>query len=146
MLAGVCTYRYIPLEAAAGLGSAGSATWKGVSGELLMWARRHQVLRDWSTVIIALHIVLPAVAAMHHFTWVDLSGRLFGATEVLTIVSYQFFVAYFASDDFEMFKRDDLEMLKQETAKDETMKLNKTEVAEPITPEILSVPESALGS
>lgn len=104
MLAGVCTYSAIPLEQAAGFGRAGDTVWKGVSHELLNWAQRHQLLRNWSGIVISLHIVLPTAAAIHHFAWVDLSGRFFGAVEVLTIASYQVFVAYFASDDFDVQK------------------------------------------
>jgi len=51
-------------------------------------------------VIIALHFVLPATAAVHHFAWLDATGRLFGLCEVSAILSYQIFLATFVADDF----------------------------------------------
>lgn len=102
MLGGVCTYAFMPLQIAAGVGSTGTDEEHNFAcGELKMWAKRQQLLRGRVVVpVVAMHVLLPATAAIHHFVWHDLSGRLFGAVEVLTILSYQVFVAVLANDDF----------------------------------------------
>merc|ERR1711920_1166613 len=85
----------MPLQSAAGAGTSEK------QGELQIWAKRQQSLRGSVIVpIIAMHLLLPTTAALHHVVWHDLSGRLFGAVEVLTILSYQAFVAYLGKDDF----------------------------------------------
>jgi hypothetical protein len=95
MMGGVCTCGFMPLQSAAGAGTSEN------QGELHIWAKRQQSLRGSVIVpIIAMHVLLPASAALHHVVWHDLSGRLFGAVEVLTILSYQAFVAYLGKDDF----------------------------------------------
>jgi len=96
MMGGVCTCGFMPLQSAAGAGTSED------QDELQIWAKRQQWLRGRVIgPMIAMHLLLPATAALHHFVWHDLSGRLFGAVEVLTILSYQVFVAYLAKDDFE---------------------------------------------
>lgn len=100
MFLGVCTYAAMPLGLAAGLRSAAAADPKAASDDLALWAHRHQLLRRRVGLVVALHFVLPAAAIVHHFAWVEATGRLFGACEVLTILSYQFFVAFLAFDDF----------------------------------------------
>mmetsp|Transcript_14387 Transcript_14387/g.25299 ORF Transcript_14387/g.25299 Transcript_14387/m.25299 type:complete len:297 (+) Transcript_14387:38-928(+) len=94
MLTGVCIYVAMPLCTAAGHENSDA------SDELAMWAQRHQVLRKNAWMVIALHFILPATAAVHHYAWLDATGRLFGACEVSAILSYQIFVALFAKDDF----------------------------------------------
>jgi len=92
MLTGICIYVAMPLCTAAG--DAGSGD------ELAMWAKRHKLLRQKAWVVIAVHFILPVTAAVHHYAWVDVTGRLFGACEVFAILSYQLFLALFANDDF----------------------------------------------
>mmetsp|Transcript_65123 Transcript_65123/g.155493 ORF Transcript_65123/g.155493 Transcript_65123/m.155493 type:complete len:277 (-) Transcript_65123:264-1094(-) len=94
MVAGVVAYAWMPLSAAAGLSSEEPAD------ELQEWAKRHEHLKWKAGAIIALHFVLPAAAAVHHFAWLDATGRLFGLCEVSAILSYQLFLAWFATDDF----------------------------------------------
>jgi len=100
MFLGVCIYASIPLGQAVGLSGGDIAIQQPIKDDLLMWAQRHHLLRICAGCVIAMHFVLPATAAMHHFAWIDTTGRLFGACEVLTILSYQVFVAFFAIDDF----------------------------------------------
>eukprot|EP00930_Biecheleria_cincta_P050206 TRINITY_DN35387_c0_g1_i1.p1 TRINITY_DN35387_c0_g1~~TRINITY_DN35387_c0_g1_i1.p1 ORF type:complete len:326 (+),score=39.25 TRINITY_DN35387_c0_g1_i1:130-978(+) len=109
MLVGVCIYATMPLQQAAGWSGTGpeaamivrdSSADGGTSDELLKWAQRHQLYRKIACFVVAWHIILPATTAIHHFAWIDATGRLFGACEVLTILSYQIFVAFFAIDDF----------------------------------------------
>jgi hypothetical protein len=104
MLSGVCTYMALPLDLAAGLKSSGGgaaiAKPTKADGDLVRWAQRHQSLRQWSWLVVALHFILPVTVLVHHLAWMDATGRIFGACEVLTILSYQFFVAVLAIDDF----------------------------------------------
>lgn len=95
MVGGVVAYATMPLAAAAGLSDQEEPT-----KELHDWAKRHQSLKWKAGVIIALHFVLPATAAVHHFAWLDATGRLFGLCEVSAILSYQIFLATFVADDF----------------------------------------------
>ena len=76
MVGGVLTYAAMPLAAAAELGEEEPAN------ELQAWAKRHQSLKWKAGYIMALHFVLPATAAVHHFAWLDATGRLFGLCEV----------------------------------------------------------------
>jgi len=107
MFLGVCMYVSMPLGKAVGLSHADEALdMTGDSLRLRQWAQRHRLLRNWSGILVALHIALPAAALLHHFAWVDMTGRLFGGIEVLTILSYQFFVGYLAGDDFALVSSD----------------------------------------
>lgn len=107
MFMGVCLYISLPLEQAVGLSHTDEVLESAsVSLQLRQWAQRHQLLRNWSGIVVALHIALPSAAALHHFAWVDPTGRLFGALEVLTILSYQFFVGFLANDDFAIQRND----------------------------------------
>jgi len=107
MFMGICMYVSMPLGKAVGLSHTEEAVeLTGPSLQLRLWAQRHQLLRNWSGIIVAVHIALPALATLHHFAWIDVTGRLFGAAEVLAILSYQFFVGYLASDDFAMQSAD----------------------------------------
>eukprot|EP00913_Durusdinium_trenchii_P001180 g1084.t1 len=74
------------------------------ANDLQAWAQRHQSLKWKAGCIIALHFVLPASAAVHHFAWLDATGRLFGLCEVSAILSYQIFLASFVTDDFAAVK------------------------------------------
>lgn len=98
MFYGVCAYFVMPLDRATGLSEAGIET----SGcdDIVRWAKRHQRLRRYAALVIALHFVLGASFALHHVAWIDATGRFSGACEVLVILSYQFFVAMLATDDF----------------------------------------------
>ncbi|CAE7527355.1 unnamed protein product [Symbiodinium pilosum] len=95
MVSGVLCYANMPLSAAAG----------DEDDELGQWAQRHARLRFKAWCIIALHFVLPTTAAVHHFAWLDVTGRLFGLCEVSAILSYQLFLAWFATDDFATTRR-----------------------------------------
>jgi len=94
MVGGVVAYATMPLAAAAGLSE------EEPTNELQDWAKRHQSLKWKAGCIIALHFVLPTAAAVHHFAWLDATGRLFGLCEVSAILSYQIFLATFVTDDF----------------------------------------------
>eukprot|EP00931_Biecheleriopsis_adriatica_P006951 TRINITY_DN108298_c0_g1_i1.p1 TRINITY_DN108298_c0_g1~~TRINITY_DN108298_c0_g1_i1.p1 ORF type:complete len:321 (+),score=55.67 TRINITY_DN108298_c0_g1_i1:130-963(+) len=101
MLVGISCYVAMPLALAAGESHrADEAKLTPDEAELALWAKRHTALRQKAWIVFALHSILPATAAVHHFAWVDVTGRLFGACEVFAILSYQLFVALFASDDF----------------------------------------------
>lgn len=107
MFLGVCMYISMPLGKAVGLSHEDERLeLAGVNLLLRQWAQRHRLLQNWSCILVALHIALPTAAALHHFAWVDVTGRLFGGIEVLTILSYQFFVGYLASDDFALESTD----------------------------------------
>ncbi|CAE7221751.1 unnamed protein product, partial [Symbiodinium microadriaticum] len=95
MVSGVLSYANMPLSLAAG----------HEDDELGQWAARHARLRFKAWCIIALHFVLPTAAAVHHFAWLDVTGRLFGLCEVSAILSYQLFLAWFATDDFAAMRR-----------------------------------------
>mmetsp|Transcript_122775 Transcript_122775/g.292032 ORF Transcript_122775/g.292032 Transcript_122775/m.292032 type:complete len:287 (-) Transcript_122775:82-942(-) len=95
MVSGVLSYANMPLSLAAG----------HEDDELGEWAARHARLRFKAWCIIALHFVLPTAAAVHHFAWLDVTGRLFGLCEVSAILSYQLFLAWFATDDFAAMRR-----------------------------------------
>lgn len=103
MFIGVCVYTAMPLGAAAealSISAGKAADGAPLSSELLKWAQRHHLVRQRVRFLIALHFILPATVAVHHFAWADATGRLFGACEVLTILSYQIFVAILVGDDF----------------------------------------------
>mmetsp|Transcript_103854 Transcript_103854/g.179365 ORF Transcript_103854/g.179365 Transcript_103854/m.179365 type:complete len:355 (-) Transcript_103854:89-1153(-) len=102
MFAGVCIYAALPLRQIVGLGSGSKAGQSLVSDDLQSWAKQHERTCQLAFFVIALHFVLPATVGLHHLLWVDLTGRIWGACEVLTILSYQFFVGSFAYNELKM--------------------------------------------
>lgn len=102
MFLGMCIYSALPLGQIVELGNGSEAGQTLVSDDLRSCAKQHQRTRPLVFCVIALHFILPAAVALHHILWVDLTGRIWGACEVLTILGYQFFVCSFCYNEIEM--------------------------------------------
>jgi hypothetical protein len=104
MVTGICSYAAMPLgvvmAAAEGSSNPEAKEGNGGTGYLELCAKRHPDTRQKALFVIAVHVILPVTLAVHHAAWTDVTGRMFGACEVLAILSYQFFIASFARDEF----------------------------------------------
>eukprot|EP00928_Gymnodinium_smaydae_P043967 TRINITY_DN29367_c0_g2_i1.p1 TRINITY_DN29367_c0_g2~~TRINITY_DN29367_c0_g2_i1.p1 ORF type:complete len:338 (+),score=69.53 TRINITY_DN29367_c0_g2_i1:126-1139(+) len=103
----ICLYAVVPLDFAAPAGNGAKAI-KSTADDvavdanaaaLTAWAQRRQRLLPFLQALIAVQVVTVGVGILRVASPGDLTGRLFGAFEVLVILSYQGFVALFAWDD-----------------------------------------------